>query len=225
MNKMQYIKQLKTTVKNLSTWESSGKAFGHINKIKNKYPDRLYEFYCYIRILEDLRVNYFVELIPGTRKIIFPQKPAKKGQGWARFDLKDTKSGKTEFQVCFGTKVKLSASPKTTFAADISFQKSNAKDDPDESDVELIIDAKYKENKSTKLDIETIKEFAKSVHDFGVHAIKAKKIKFEKLKDIEVNCLLTNGETIDIHEQYCKNNCLQQVGRFDCDGRKFNVIG
>lgn len=225
MSKKQYICQLRKSIENLSTWESSGKAFGHTDKIKNKYPDRLYEFYCYIRIIDDLRVNYSIKLIPGNRKLLFPQKPAKKDQGWARFDLSDNISGKLLFQVCFGTKVKLSASPKTTFAADISFQKSNAKNDPDESDVEIIIDAKYKENKSTKLDIATIKEFAKSVHDFGVHAIKAKKIKFEKLKDIEVNCLLTNGETIDMHEQYCKNNCLQQVGRFDCDGRKFNVIG
>lgn len=225
MSKKQYINQLKKSIENLSKWESSGKAFGHFKKINNKYPDRLYEFYCYIRIIDDLRNSYSVKLIPGTRKIIFPQKSAKKNGGWARFDLKDINTGEILFQICFGTKVKISSSPKTTFAADISFQKSDATNDPDENDVELIMDAKYKESNLTKLDIETIKEFAKSVQDFGVQTIKAKKFKFDNLKEIEVNCLITNGRTIDIHEQYCKNNCVQQVGSFDCDGRKFDVVG
>jgi len=224
MSKKQYIRQLKKSIESLSKWDSSGKAFGHLRNLRNKKTDRIYEFFCYIKIIDDLKKNYDIELVEGINGKIFPQGPASK-KGWAKFILKDKINGNILLQACFGTSVKLSASPKTTFAADISFQKSSANDDPDERDVELIMDAKYKESNSTKLDIKTIKEFAKSVQDFGVHSIKAGKIIFDKLKDIEVNCLLTNGNTIDIHEQYCKNNCLQQIGRFDCDGRKFNVIG
>ncbi len=224
MIKKQYIGQLKKSIETLSKWESSGKAFGYFEKIKNKKADRLYEFFCYMKIMDDLKNRYNIELVEDTNGKIFPQSPAAKS-GWSKFILKDKESGKVLFQVCFGTKIKLSTSPMTPFAADISFQKSTASDDPDENDVELIMDAKYKTDNLQSLEISTIREFAKCADDLGVSEAETALFEFDKLKALKGNCLLTNGRAINDHEQYCKNNKVKQVGSFDCNGGSFNVIG
>jgi len=225
MSRKQYISQLKKSIENLSKWESSGKAFGHLENLKKKNkPDRLYEFYCYIRIIEDLRNKYDVELIESTNGKIFPQAPASK-KGWAKFILRDQKTGNILFQVCFGTNIKISKSPKTTFAADISFQKPDATEDPEEKDVVLIMDAKYKTKNTTPLEINIIREFAKCIDDFGVLNSDTIELNFNKLKDLKGNCLLTNDNAIEDHRQYCKNNKLKQVEGFDCDGRIYKIVG
>ncbi len=162
-----YLKDLRDSIEKLSKWERSGRAFGFIESVSNKNPDYIYEFYCAMRVLKDLKTNYKIKLVPGNLGYVFPKKPQEKID-YAKFLIKDKLTDKVLFQFCLGVKVQISSSPATTFGADISFQKSNASDTPDETDMVLIMDAKYKKSKATKLDISTIREFAKCVTDMDV---------------------------------------------------------
>jgi len=219
-----YLKSLRNSIEKLSKWESTGKAFGFIDGVSDKNPDYIYEFFCAMKILKDLAKNHKIKLVPGQSGFKFPQKPGDKVE-WAKFLIQDKTTKKKLFQFCLGVKIKISASPLTTFGADISFQKANASNDPYETDMILIMDAKYKKKNDTKLDIGTIREFAQCVKDMNVPKGIRGLLQFNKLVDLQSNCLFTNGEGNALHKQYCKNNKLKQVGRFDCDGRTMDVIG
>lgn len=219
------IRRLKEAANKMFKWESSGKAFGHFEFIENKKSDRLYEFYCLARILNDLSVNHDITLELGRNdKAIFPQSPAKK-KGWAYFKVvsKDDKS--KSFQVCFGTEIKLSKTPKTSVAPDISVQAQNSSEDPDESMVDMILDAKYKNDSSKLLDIGTIREFCTCVEDLKVADASKTELYFDQLKDLKANCLLTNGKGLDKHHDYCVKKRVKQIGRFDLNNNDYEVIG
>lgn len=218
------ISNLRRAIEKLSKWESSGAAFGFIKTVSNKNPDYIYEFFCAMRVLKDLSVNHLVEITPGTNGFKFPRKPGNKSD-WAYFEIKDKNTGRVLYQFCLGTTIKISSSPSTTFGADISIQKGHAGYDPDESDIVLIMDAKYKENNSSKLDIGTIREFAACVRDMNVPKGIRGRLVFNSLVRLRANCLFTNGEAETLHQQYCTNRKLKQVGRFDCDRRTMQIIG
>jgi hypothetical protein len=219
------IKQLRNSIEKLTKWEKSGKAFGFIDDNKNLSTDYIYEFYCAMRILKDLNTHQSVKIEPGNNgKYNFPRKPANKGE-WAKFLIREKATLDTMFQFCLGTVIKVSISPLTTFGADISLQTKNAPDDPDASHVIWIMDGKHKKSKLSKLDIDTIRGFAKCVSDMNAPKNSKSKLQFNKLGDLNTNCLLTNGEGVQNHKQYCKNNRLKQIGKFDCDGRTMEVIG
>jgi hypothetical protein len=220
---LSYIQTLRDTIQNLSKWESSGEAFGFIDLVTDDNPDYIYEFFCAIKILEDLSKNHFIKLIPGTKGAVFPQKPQPK-EGWAKFIIINKVTSETILEFCLGIQIKLNASPDTTFSADISLQKTDSAD-PDETHAILLIDAKYKKSKNTKLDIGTIREFAMSIHDMNVPKSEIEQLIFYKLDVFKNNCLITNGEAIEKHKQYCKNHKLKQVVKFDCDGRILEVVG
>jgi hypothetical protein len=217
-----YLRSLRNSIEKLSKWESSGEAFGFIDGVSNKNPDYIYEFYCAMRILNDLKTNHSIEIRQGNKGYTFPQKPGNKADS-AKFLIKNKRTKIVVAQFCLGTNIKLTPSPNTTFGADISLQRRNADDDPYDTDVILIMDAKYKKSKTSKLDIGTIREFAQCVRD--MNAPKRNPLKFDKLTQVNFNCLFTNGEALAQHMQYCKNNKLKQVGKFDCDRRTIDVIG
>jgi len=219
------VTELKQAIKKLSTWETTDNAFGYIKKEGGRKLSYIYEFYCAMRILKDLSKNHSIVFIPGkgATQFCFPKAPSKKAN-YASFLLHDGK-GNPLFQVTLGTEISISSSPKTTYAADISFQLHNAPDDPDETHVVLIFDSKYKTKNSTTLDISIIREFAKCVQDMATPKSVKSKLVFDKLTDLNANCLITNGMTADDHEQYCKNHKLVQVGEFNWDRKKYNIIG
>ncbi|MCC6725953.1 MAG: hypothetical protein IT258_15705, partial [Saprospiraceae bacterium] len=95
----------------VSTWTGSGCAFGHIDK--DSEDSYVFEFFCYISLLFDLKKHQDVKYNRGSNPDIFPKSPASKGKGWARFDIYD-KAGAHLYQACAGTGIKLSACPKTS---------------------------------------------------------------------------------------------------------------
>lgn len=222
---IQDIEKLKEATKKLTKWESTGQAFGHFENIKSKTTDRTFEFYCLMRILADLRNNYVITLVPGVKgKKIFPEAPAKK-VGWARFSIEPKNTKLKKYQVCFGTKIKLSSSPKSTVAPDISFQNINASDDPDETMVDLIMDPKYKSNRDKTIDVSLIREFRAIIDDLDIANANNSDLLLDSLKNIKSNCLLTNGNAHVDQEQYCKNHGMKQVGSFIHDSSSYEVVG
>lgn len=219
------IRKLKKETEKLTKWESSKKAFGHFKNIETSKDDRIYEFYCLLRILDDLKTNYIITLIPGTKaKKIFPLSPGKK-IGWSRFELIPKNKNRSKYQVCFGTSIKISSSPQTSIAPDISFQNIDATDDPDETMVQLVMDAKYKSKITSKLDISLIREFKAIINDLKIEKADSIDLLFNNLKDLKSNCLLTNAKTLDNHKQYCINNGMKQVGSFFHIRTMYKVVG
>ncbi len=228
MNKAE-LKRLKKATEKLTRWESSGKAFGHYQVIESKATitnraDSLYEFWCLMKILVDLKVNYNITLVPGDPAgKIFPQSPAlKKGRPYFKIDLKTDSNNK--YQVCYGTKIKLSLAPMTTIAPDISIQKHDATDNPDESMVELIMDAKFKYRNTAKLPIEQIHAFMQRVNALQTHNANKITLQFNRLTPLKSNCLLTNGQALTDQREYCVLNNIKQVEQFDISST-YNVIG
>jgi hypothetical protein len=228
MNKAE-LKKLKVATEKLTKWESSGKAFGHYQVIEGKAnttdgADSLYEFWCLMRILIDLKTNYKIDLIPGNPAgKIFPQAPSLK-KGWPYFKIELNSDPTNKYQVCYGTKIKLSLAPKTTMAPDISIQKHDATDDPDESMVELIMDAKFKYTNTSALPIDQLHGFMQRVNALDTKNANSINLLFNLFKDIKSNCLLTNGNALKDQDDYCKLNKIKQVEKFDI-GTTYNVVG
>jgi len=218
------VRQLRHSIRKLTRWDRSGEAFGYIEHGKKLQVDYIYEFYCAMRILKDLNTHQSIKIVKGNKGYLFPRKPANKGD-WAKFLIREKGTRNVLFQFCLGTEITISTSPLTKFGADISLQTKNAPDTPDESHVVWIMDGKYKKSNASKLDIGTIREFAKCVSDMDAPKRTIHNLKFDELGDLNTNCLLTNGECIEDHRQYCINNKLRQVGKFDCDGRVMVVVG
>ena len=234
MTKIQ-LRQLKAATKKLTKWDSSGKAFGHfkvieanatnLQLINKKGADKIYEFYCLMLLLENLLTNYKITLKPGTIiGKIFPENPAPK-KGWPYFEIAQKNGVPNKFQICYGTKIKLTQALKTTIAPDISIQKYTATDDPDETMVELIMDAKFKYTDTNALPIDQIHAFIQRVNALQVQNASAINLLLTApLINIKGNCLLTNGKALQDQKDYCKLNNILQVEQFDI-GKTHNVVG
>lgn len=228
-----YIRKLKAATKALTKWDSTNQCFGHFHKISDnvgkkkddvKGSDKVYEFYCLLRLLSDLRVNYDVTLVPGTRaNKIFPEAPADKN-GWPYFHITNKKDPTNQFQVCYGTNIKLSDAVNTTIAPDISLQNINSTDDPDETMVEMILDAKYKFTNTNALSIDQIHAFMNRVNVLKTTDADKLPLIFDQLHDIKSNCLLTNGNGLSKQHDFCKKGNIKQVEKFDING-PYSVIG
>ena len=118
-----HLKQLRKSIEKLSKWETSGKAFGFIKAVPNAKEDYIYEFFCAMKVLEDLSLSHGITLkcSPQNHSYKFPLKPGSK-KNWARFLIMDKTNIIPIAQMCLGTEIKISSSPKTTFGSDISFQ-------------------------------------------------------------------------------------------------------
>ena len=224
------LKQLKAATEKLTKWDSSGKAFGHFNVIKSKATekkgaDKVYEFFCLMKLLADLLINYDIKIVGGTKSgKVFPEAPANK-QGWPLFEIIKKTDPSNKFQICYGTNIKLSLAPKTTIAPDISIQKHDSTDDPDESMVEMILDAKFKFTSTSALPIEQIHAFIQRVNALQTSGADSIPLAFNRLMMIKSNCLLTNGKALSDQHDYCVLNKIKQVENFDSIGSIFNVVG
>lgn len=223
------LKKLKTATEKLTKWESSGKAFGHYNIIEAKATttdgaDTIYEFWCLMKILVDLTAKYKVDFVSGNpAEKIFPQAPSLK-KGWPYFKIELKSDPNNKYQVCYGTKIKLSLAPNTTIAPDISIQKHDSTDDPDETMVELIMDAKFKYKNTSTLPIDQLHAFMQRVNALQTQNADSLPLLFNSLMDIRANCLVTNGQALTDQEDYCRLNKIKQVQRFDI-GTTYRVIG
>ena len=219
------IKKLKKATENLTKWESTGQAFGHFQYIENRKDDKIYEYYCLLKIIEDLRTNYTVLLIPGQRgERVFPEGPANK-IGWAYFKITNKKVTNNNFQICYGTNIKFSRAPLTTIAPDISFQSFESTDDPDESMVVLIMDAKFKYDNNTALPIEQIHSFIQRVNVLKTESADTIPLFFNKLNNLKSNCLITNGKALPNQLDYCIISKIKQISFFNHNSPKYIVTG
>ncbi len=227
---MEWIDQIRMAIEKLTEWDSSKKAFGHFETIDENAEttgknDRLYEFWCLMKILEDLSNNYNISVVPYDRSDhkIFPQSPAPKKR-WSYFRIDSKENPGNGYQICYGTKIKLSYAPQTTFAADISVQRQDSTEDPDEEMVELIMDAKYKYRTDDTISFDLINDFMQRVHALNTADAEYTELNFNQLHYLKSNCLLTNGKGLPRHETYCIRYKIKQVERFDI-GSGGNVIG
>lgn len=214
----------------LSKWESSGKCFGHFQVLeklgsKTKVRDRIYEFYCLLRILEDLAPNYNVEMVNNPKNDqVFPQAPGKK-ENYSYFKLRLKSKLDSEFQICFGTKIGRSDLPDDFFTPDISFQTASATNHPNELDALLIFDAKYKSNSQGGLDNQDLRAFMQWVRILEVENASIQPIVFADFKDLLSNCLITNGKALVDKDAFCKKYFIRQIGNFDLDVTARVVVG
>ena len=192
-------------VKRKSEWKSSKRPFGYFeNKDEDNY---IYEFFCYVSILKDLKTNYTIKYIPGNNK--FPRNPAYK-KNIPYFEI-TCKSSNTKYQVCAGTKIKIKSGD--TIAPDISFQMGNSPIVPESKHIILIMDAKYTIKPESRLKFDIIKTFAMNAIDLKALLASRSNINFNKFLAFKSNCLLTNGLASD-KPAYCKLKKIKQIEKF-----------
>jgi hypothetical protein len=183
----------------------------------------IYEFYCYISIVIDLKNNYEICFKEGTgnNKYKFPQAAANKSGKPLFYACKE---GKIEFQICAGTKIDGVIDSEENHP-DISFQLPNASDNPTHEDLIIILDAKFKENSGSLPKTEVYK-FGMIVDLFELRGIPKKEISFSKYKGFESNCLITNGKAYSdvTNIKLLQKYSIKEVESF-FPTEKFKIIG
>lgn len=206
----QYAKDLKS----VSVWKSSRQILGNVKQGKD---DFIYEFYCYIRIIVDLKSNYNLNYCAGNgiKKNMFPKKPCDK-KGRPYFTLLD-KKGKGIYQICAGSKIKVKHGNKYD-APDISFQSANATDSPTFSETKLIMDAKY-----CNVSKGQYNDFAMMINNLNTVNAENEKLIFKELSGIKGNCLISFGETYTQDLDYIKSHHISAIEHFN-QKNKFKII-
>ena len=221
------INALAGSLAKVSSWKNSQDAFGHIIEIKKNgvekvaQKDYIYEFYCYMKIIEDLekKSNHKIKFIKGNG--IFPKKPVPKiNRPYFVLEVNSI----PVFQICTGTKIqtKLSNIQK---APDISFQKIDSDPaSPLYKEILAIYDAKYSE--STKEN--SFQEGQMVLFSDMIKLLKLKKPEditpyFTDYKDFKGNCLITNKKTFTNNLILLEHYKMAVVEDFE-EGKKHNVI-
>lgn len=208
-------------LESLSKWNSS-EPFGHLDGAEDDY---IYEFWCAMKLLSDLKTSYSIEVSSVDDRLLFPKKPAYLSAGKYTYFILTNKADTAEcVQMFFGIKFINSYDDNDTSAPDIAFAKPIGRQDPSYNDALLILDAKFKAGKSRKLSKSLIKEFAKTVEDLGLRTGSID-LKLNKLADLNGNCLITNGEVIRKHENYCIRFKVRQIGNFKTGSEPIEVVG
>lgn len=150
----------------------------------------IYEFYCIMRIIDDLCENYEMIFVPGKDEFEFkfPQASSNK-EGKPKFSF--YKNKKHVFDLYGGVYIRGEYDCEEDHP-DISFLLPNSPDDADENWLIMIMDAKF------VTDFSRLGKTEPSVFQCIVDRYKLKDaprvgIKFSKLLGIEGNTLLTNG--------------------------------
>jgi hypothetical protein len=224
--KKKYIEEIKRFSKKLekaARWQKSKRSIGYIERAKQK--SYVYEFYCYIRIIADLKRHYNIVYVPGNTADPhkFPKAAAEKINS-PRFDLYDKKTSRCVYQVCVGTKVGSSITNKEVHP-DITFQTANAPNNPEAKHLLLMMDAKFKKNSTDTLPFDEVLAFIGFVNIvYELNRKTVPKILFDKLHDILGNTILTNGRAHDVIDSIHKTNKIKEVEMFDV-GKNYKVKG
>ncbi|WP_127132976.1 hypothetical protein [Pseudoflavitalea rhizosphaerae] len=190
---IQYINQYSEFLRQSAVWHNTKDIIAPVIGIDDKEAatdNYIYEFYCLIKILEDLRYNYEIRFVEGKGnfKYRFPQAAAPKG-GKPRFHA--FIDDKMEFQICAGTMIKCEIDTEKNHP-DISFQVAESSNDPSQEDLIIIMDAKFKESQQASLPKDEVYKFGQIVDLFNLRREPQIKIKFSKYKSFLGNCLITN---------------------------------
>lgn len=232
MNKQELLDKINEYVEALakaSVWHGSKESIPFISELDEDTSQfYIYELYCYIRIVEDLKnvEEYQLEYIPGSGDFLhkFPKAPADKG-GKPRFHVLN-KNGEIIFQVCAGTKVE--GYGGVNFSPDISFQngKEEKGEDPDHNNLIMIHDAKFQQKPGSTLRRDEVFKFAGILQIYHLNLknnSRSINVKFNKLKGLDGNCLLTNVKGNKDIVDYLKSVGIKEVVEF-CEGKPVQVI-
>lgn len=228
INFIDHISSYASLLKKAAVWQSSDEILAPVlgnGTIKQSEDDYIYEFYCYLSIIVDLKTNYKIEFIKGKDlfEFNFPRKAAKK-LGKPRFHAYEKDN--LAFQICAGTMIQCEYDREKNHP-DISFQLPNASDNPTEKDLIAIMDAKFTENSKSKLSKSEFYKFGGIIDVFDLRGTPKIKINFDKFKDMEGNCLITNGHAYakvsDL--KLSKKWAIKEVEKFIPVQRKISIVG
>lgn len=214
-------------LKDAAIWHNSRDIIAHVvaRQEDEKGKFYIYEFYCYVRVLALLAEYYDIVFIPGAGafRTKFPQAAADKA-GKPGFDIYENNEKK--FQYCGGTKINCNF-PSENNHPDISFQKSDAGDDPCGEDVIIIYDAKYQTNEG-RLDKKEVYAFSEIVELLGLRDRSLPDIfpheARSQIQKLNGNCLLTNKLAHHDNELYLRMRKIKEVEKF-YPGEVYNVKG
>lgn len=220
------INSLADSLANVSSWKTSKDAFGHIiieskgiEKVAKK--DYIYEFYCYMKIIEDLnkKTNQNIKFVIGNG--IFPRNPASKTNR-PYFVLE--KDNSELFQICSGTQIQTIISDFKK-APDISFQKISSDPDlPNYEDVIAIYDAKYSESSSLKSFQEgQMVLFSDMIRLLNLQIAGDLTSYYTNFNEFKGNCLVTNKKSFTSDLNLLNYYKMVVIEDFD-EVKKFRVI-
>lgn len=223
---LNYINEYADCLSKAAVWENSREPIAPvIDKDGHVAEDNyVYEFYCYISLIVDLMANYEIQFVPGIGnfKHKFPQAAAVKAGKPKFIALKDDI---VAFQICAGTRVNCTISSEENHP-DISFQLPNASDDPSDTDLISIMDAKYKENHKSNLPKDEVYKFGIIVDLFDLPDKPQIEIKFNKYQHMFGNSLLTNaGAYSNVNDVRLLNKYKVKEVEYFFPGQQFNVLG
>lgn len=224
------LRELKTyteTIKKASKWEGSGETISHASTGNNDKNIReyIYEFYCYIRILNDLIKNYDLAFVPGTKhKNHFPKSPGNKGE-FPYFSVLSKDTGEEIFQICAG--INIIGQKGATSAPDISFLQKATGLQPNYNDIEMLFDAKFKHNEDGKIAKGQFNDVFAMIFNLDCMKQPTNPVLFNEFVgalDLNGNCILTNGkaysENIDHHQMHH----IKVVEKFEI-GQTIRIVG
>lgn len=211
----------------ISVWNSTNDAFGHLlvnstigNKVDAK-EDYFYEFYCYLKILNDLnnQPNTTIKFVKNNG--IFPRGPAYKRER-PYFILNH--NTKDLYHIYSGIKIETKVKEKFK-APDISFQLPTADPIfPNYKEVDIIYDAKYSVASNSKSFTESqMSDFNKMIRYLKTKKAPKKKLPYNQFKGFIGNCLITNKKSYTTIKKELKKERITVVEDFDI-GKTHNVI-
>ncbi len=221
------LKEYSKMLQSCAVWQDSGDILAPVFSDKDNSVANdcyIYEFYCYVSIIVDLKNIYEIRFKEGKgkTKYKFPQAAANKA-GKPHFLA--FKNNQLEFQICAGTRIDSVVESEDNHP-DISFQAPDASDNPTHEDLIAIMDAKFKENENETLPKAEVYKFATIIDLFELRGGLKKEIEFYRFKGLEGNCLITNGKSYSNPSDVKLLNkySMKEVENFS-PGKKFNIIG
>jgi hypothetical protein len=220
------INDLAVSLAKVSTWNTSKDAFGHIikyndGKEKIAEDNYIYEFYCLMKIIEDLHrnPNHKIKFIKGNG--IFPRNPtSKKNKPYFVLEA----NNKEIFQICSGTQIQ-TVHTDVKKAPDISFQSMTSNNElPSYKDVLVIYDAKYSEAKGDK----SFQEGQMALFNRMIRLLKLEtptqiSYYFTHYSNFNGNCILTNKKSYTDDVAELRAESITVVQDFD-ENKIFSVI-
>ena len=226
MTKLDAIKKYAESLSKASKWIHSREQITSIEAIKKDDSKKayVYEFYCLLRILDDLKERYDIEITNTSNGSVFPKSPASK-KNFPYFIVKEKGKNKVLFEICAGVDVKGLADE--TSAPDISFQIPQNHFNPTHKEVFMIFDSKFKHSLSAKVSGSEFNNVAGMIRNLSCENAHTNVIMdFHKnnFKGLKGNCILTNGRAYKLNEKHNRLFNVKVVEMFD-EGVEHKIIG
>lgn len=225
MNDLATLRKFCSLLSKAAKWKNSNDAILNVEMIKssNRKEESIFEFFCAMRILLDLKDNYSITIENNKTTNRFPKGPSLK-KNFPYFAIRNKDDNSILFQVCLGTQIKGVTDEK--YAPDISFQRASASLNPNYEDVSMIYDAKFKHKLSASVtDSEFAKVFFMVIHLKCENAeSNSLNVSFDKFKSFIGNCIISNGKPYKTASKIHQQSFLKEIVEFGIDD-KYKVYG